>query len=77
MRQQTLSKSALNQSSDIGNCKKSMVTPPNIKRRYPKGRNQHRIRHTEGGGVCVVRTIAIVIQGHVQLQMVFDPSYYK
>lgn len=77
MIQQTIRKSALDGSTKIESNMRSLVTPPTIRRIYPKGKSQLRLRHTEGGGVCVVRTVAVVTQGRVRLQMVFDPSYYK
>ena len=77
MKQQILRKSELGNLTNIENEMGSLETPPTTRYCYPKGTSQFRIRYTEGGSVCVVRTVAVVNQGRIQLQMVFDPIYYK
>jgi hypothetical protein len=77
MMQQILRNSVLDGSTKIESNMCSLAPPPSIRNIYPKGSSQLRIRHTEGGGVCAVRAVAVVIQGRVQLRMVFDPSFYK
>lgn len=72
MKQQTLRKSTLERSAKM----RSLAPPLTVRSAYPKGTRQLRVRHTEVGGVCVVKTVVVVTQGRAQLRMAFDPSYY-
>jgi hypothetical protein len=77
MKRKTLRKSELGRSTNIETNMRSLLTSATIRDRYPKDTSQFRIRYTEGGSMCVVRAVAAVSRGRVQLRMVFDPIYYK
>ena len=74
--QKSLSKSALVKSTNFGDDMKSLVRRSNKGFRQSKGNSQLRIRYSESGRTCVVKTVAVAVRGRVQLQMIFDPSYY-